>query len=144
MNPYNNNKPIHEILAVYSGLIGLSFLLATLATLWDICKGRGSFITHIIVFSTTFFISVLFISSSMALFHGKNWGRLLLSILFHCIVIGNIILIAFYVRDFYNDFPPLIGGLGVFLIPAATFIAFILILHSKRIKKELDSQDKGI
>jgi len=133
MGLYNIDRPIHRIFAVFSGLVGIVSLLPAIAT---ILERRSSWIPVFVVLT---FVPILFIASSVALFRGRNWGRLLLSFLLHGLIIGLTALIALFINDFIKDKKILVilGGLGIFLIPILTFIVLIVILHSKHLKEEL-------
>ena len=133
MGLYNIDRPIHRIFAVFSSLVGMCSLLNAIVT---ILERRGIWIPIFVVLT---FVSILFIVSSVALFRGRNWGRLLLSFLLHGLIIGITILLTLVIKDFINDKEILgvLQALGIFLVPILTYIVLIVILHSKHLKGEL-------
>ncbi|MCK5609231.1 hypothetical protein KAR91_45575 [Candidatus Pacearchaeota archaeon] len=133
MSFYNIDRPIHRIFAIFSGLVGIVFLLPALAAILERQSVRTA------VFLVSSFVSILFIVSSVALFRSKNWGRLLLSFLLHGLIIGYTTFMALLIIDFSKEkeFLAPLGGLGIFLIPILTFIVLIVILHSKHLKEEV-------
>jgi len=130
---HNIERPIHQVFAVFSGLLGIANLLIAIALILD---SEGSWILPLVIT----FISFLFIVPSVALFRGKNWGRLTLSFLFHGFMIGIVALIAFAawiaIDDNQKDISFFLYYLGLCLIPLLIFIFLIVILHSKYLKEE--------
>ncbi len=132
MRTFNFNPPLFRILAVAAAVLSASFLVFAYATYMDDRSIQRPFTWLLVSFS------VLFALSSTGLFLKRNWGRLLLSFLCCCAVIGIGVLAVLLIEDNINDnFPGVLGGLSIFLLLIMMFVVFIVLLHSKQIKQEL-------
>ena len=136
MNICRSKLHIHQVLAVAGLSIGVLVPLPAIASVLDPADYRKLVLVPVLVS-----FSGLFILSSIALFRGHNWGRALLSTLFHLPIIGLALLTVLFIREILpkHNIPALIGGIGVFAVLAIPLGTLIALLGSQKLREELNA-----
>jgi hypothetical protein len=136
-------------------LVGLGALLSTLAALmlfadksWARCllaPAIGCVVLAVFIISVFFreetlfwlavllaVVTLLFVFDSVALFLGRNWGRLLLAVLLSALVVFVIVITVLSFGEWLavGGFSELLANVGVALLPISCLLALVIALSS--------------
>jgi hypothetical protein len=119
---YSNRQPFHKIMAYLAASLGTGLVLWAVSIAVD---HEGDY-WGIVPFGG---LALVLIVDSVALFLGKNWGRIVLSVTLHCLVLYLIVVTVLEAHDAFTVASAL-RRVAVLIVPILCLSVLIVAIHS--------------